>query len=138
MVAFTMLAARNIIPRATFRATQRVATPTFIRAFHPAIARRAEDEFSVPGVNHIPGSTTSPGSPAITPEPAKKIHVVSYTDGQRVTEQIDNKPAATGPVNPEGEDVEHKAQTLDAETLERLTPTMKKFTLTGKVAVVTG
>lgn len=132
------MAARLIVPRIAARASKRVATPTFTRAFHPAIVRRAEEEFTVPGVNHVPGSSTSPGSPAITPEPAQKIPVITYQDGKRVTEQIAVKENKEGPVNPEGADVEVKAQTLDASTIEKLTPTMKKFTLVGKVAVVTG
>jgi len=132
------MAARTMIPRIAARASKRVAAPTFARAFHPSVARRVDEHLSeFPGVNHIPGSTTSPGSPEVTPTPATKIPVVSYQDGKRVTEQI----AVTkqeGPVNPSGIDIEHKAMALTQNVIEQLTPTMKKFTLEGKTAIVTG
>lgn len=41
-------------------------------------------------------------------------------------------------VKPPGEDIKTVAQRLDPAIAERLTPTLKKFTLTDKVAVVTG
>jgi len=132
------MAARLIIPRIAARASKQFATPTFVRAFHPSIIRRVDEHTSeLPGVNHIPGSTTSPGSPEVTPKPVTQIPVVSYQDGKRVTEQI----AVTkqeGPVNPAGIDIEHKAMALTQNVIEQLTPTMKKFTLEGKTAIVTG
>lgn len=132
------MAARTMIPRIAARATSKVATPSFARAFHPSIARRVDEHTSeMPGVNHIPGSTTSPGSPEITPAPVTKIPVVSYQDGKRVTEQI-QVTKQEGPVNPAGIDVEHKAMALNQGVIDQLTPTMKKFTLQGKTAIVTG
>ena len=44
----------------------------------------------------------------------------------------------SAPVNPAGQDIEAKAIPLDPEVAAQLTPTMSKFTLPGKVAVVTG
>lgn len=70
----------------------------------------------------------------------KSINVVSYNkSGQREQETL-SVPAASAnePVNPPGQDVEVAAQPLKSELLELLPPTMKKFTLCGRVAVITG
>lgn len=70
----------------------------------------------------------------------KSINVVSYNkSGQREQETL-SVPAANAnePVNPPGQDIEVAAQPLKPELLEVLPPTMKKFTLCGKVAVITG
>lgn len=70
----------------------------------------------------------------------KSINVVSYNkSGQREQETLPVPAAgANEPVNPPGQDIEVAAQPLKAELLEVLPPTMKKFTLCGKVAVITG
>lgn len=64
------------------------------------------------------------------------IHVVHYEKGQRVEHDIevnDDKP-----VMPAVEDIETRAIPLKQRVYETLTPTLKKFCLPGKVAVVTG
>ena len=67
----------------------------------------------------------------------KSIPVVSYKDGARAQETI--QVAAThDPVSPPGADIEAVAQPLDPNVLPSLSPTMAKFTLFGKTAVITG
>lgn len=64
------------------------------------------------------------------------IPVVHYEKGQRVTEDIhvpDN-----GPVVPAQGDIETKAVPLKKAVYDQLTPTLSKFCLPGKVAIVTG
>jgi hypothetical protein len=71
-------------------------------------------------------------------EPAKEdsIHVVSYEKGQRV--DLDIEVDESKPVIPAVQDVEIKATPLKASVYSTLTPTLKKFCLPGKVAVITG
>jgi len=71
-------------------------------------------------------------------EPAKEdsIHVVSYEKGQRV--DLDIEVDEHKPVIPAVQDVEIKASPLKARVYDTLTPTLKKFCLPGKVAVITG
>ena len=49
-----------------------------------------------------------------------------------------NPSSANGPVTPAGGDVEKPAVPLNPNLLPQLTPTLQRFTLPGKVAVVTG
>ncbi|CAD0115391.1 unnamed protein product [Aureobasidium uvarum] len=68
----------------------------------------------------------------------KSINVVSYSrSGQREQETL-SVPTASEPVNPPGQDIEVAAQPLKPELIQALPPTMQKFTLLGKVAVITG
>lgn len=71
-------------------------------------------------------------------EPAKEdsIHVVSYEKGQRTEHDIEVDDSK--PVIPAVQDVEIKATPLKARVYDTLTPTLKKFCLPGKVAVITG
>jgi hypothetical protein len=64
------------------------------------------------------------------------IHVVHYEKGQRVEHDIEVDESK--PVIPEVQDVEIRAVPLQRRVYETLTPTLKKFCLPGKVAVVTG
>lgn len=118
------MAARAIVPRFAARAATRFVTPTTIRAFHPALTRR---------------NAEGPGALAGTPGTADLVHatevpVVSYRDGERTSEQI----TVQKPVQPAGNDEHHSASALKRELTDKLTPTMKKFTLHGKTAVITG
>lgn len=63
--------------------------------------------------------------------------VTSFEGGKPAHEEI-QVSEASAPVNPPGMDSESVAQPLDPEVTARMTPTMSKFTLHGKVAVVTG
>ena len=49
----------------------------------------------------------------------------------------ESEPAAPKPIAGE-EDVSRKAVAFDRTIVSKMTPTMKRFTLEGKVAVVTG
>lgn len=64
------------------------------------------------------------------------IHVVHYEKGQRLEHDIEVDESK--PVIPAVEDVEIKAIPLKSSVYQTLTPTLKKFCLPGKVAVVTG
>jgi len=67
-----------------------------------------------------------------------EVPVISYRQGERKEEQIHYDAKASGPVNPPGGDAEKNAIPLKSELIPQLTPTLQKFTLAGKVAVVTG
>ena len=107
-----------------------------VRNFRSAAIRR--EDVNEHGVNHIPGSTTSPGSAKAIPDPASHIEVTDYSaDGKKSNHKMEVKEDA-GPVSSGVADIEHKATPLTPELIAQLNPTMKKFTLDGKVAVVTG
>ncbi|KAK3678543.1 hypothetical protein LTR78_001841 [Recurvomyces mirabilis] len=67
-----------------------------------------------------------------------EVPVVSYESGQRVEERINFPAGQSGPVNPPGGDQTKSARPLGADAAKHLTPTLSKFTLPGKVAVITG
>lgn len=83
-----------------------------LRSFKTTAIRKDE-----PGEDHIP--------------------VVHYEKGQRVTEDI-HVPENSAPFIPKEGDIESKAIPLKEAAYRQLTPTLKKFCLPGKVAVVTG
>ena len=64
------------------------------------------------------------------------IHVVHYEKGQR--REHDIEVDETKPVIPAVQDVEIRAIPLKSRVYETLTPTLQKFCLPGKVAVITG
>ncbi|KAM0708026.1 hypothetical protein Q7P35_004675 [Cladosporium inversicolor] len=64
------------------------------------------------------------------------IHVVHYEKGQRREHDIEVDESK--PVIPAVQDVEIRAIPLKSRVYETLTPTLQKFCLPGKVAVVTG
>ncbi|EMC99459.1 hypothetical protein BAUCODRAFT_29808 [Baudoinia panamericana UAMH 10762] len=68
-----------------------------------------------------------------------EVPVVSYEGGNRTEETI-RVPAATaaGPVTPPGTDEEKRAFPLKPSVYEHITPTLSKFLLTNKVAIITG
>jgi len=141
-VSSVRLGARFVkaVPIKGFNATYRLnyhAPTIFTRTFRNAAIRREED-VNEHGVNHIPGSTTSPGSAKAIPDPASHIEVTNYTaDGKKSNIKMEVKDDA-GPVSSGVADIEHKATPLTPELIGKLNPTMKKFTLEGKIAVVTG
>lgn len=68
----------------------------------------------------------------------KSVPVTKFPDGQRQVDYLNVPGEETNPVNPPGSDVKKTAVTLDPTVIPRLTPTLKKFTLPEKVAIVTG
>ena len=64
------------------------------------------------------------------------IHVVRYEKGQRREHDIEVDESK--PVVPAVQDVEIRAFPLKSRVYETLTPTLQKFCLPGKVAVITG
>lgn len=67
-----------------------------------------------------------------------EVPVVSYSKGERVESTVQYEAGSGGPVNPPGTDEVKVAIPLKPEGFKHLTPTLQKFTLAGKVAVVTG
>lgn len=67
-----------------------------------------------------------------------EVPVVSYSGGQRLEEQLQVTGGSSGPVQTEVVDEQNRAQALDPEVYKHLTPTLAKFTLRDKVAIVTG
>ncbi|KAF2136242.1 uncharacterized protein K452DRAFT_362675 [Aplosporella prunicola CBS 121167] len=68
---------------------------------------------------------------------AGKVPIVSYKDGMREEIELPVEQQ-NGPVAPAGADDRKVAVPLEKSILSKLNPTMAKFTLPGKVAVVTG
>ena len=66
------------------------------------------------------------------------IPVVSYRDGQRKEGEVGATTESNGPVTPPGSDMQKTAQPLNPSIYSQLTPTLTKFTLRDKVAVITG
>ena len=73
-----------------------------------------------------------------------EVPVASYTKSkksgtgtaERTTLKVDGSKPATTPVS--SEDVDREAVAFNKSIVPKMTPTMKRFTLEGKVAVVTG
>jgi len=68
----------------------------------------------------------------------KHIRVTSYKDGERAQEVLAVSDKPNEPVAPAGQDVQAVATPLNTSVLPLLTPTMAKFTLPNRVALVTG
>jgi hypothetical protein len=66
------------------------------------------------------------------------IPVVSYRDGQRKEGDVAANTEANGPVTPPGSDLQKIAQPVNPSIYSQLTPTLTKFMLRDKVAVITG
>lgn len=75
-------------------------------------------------------------STARTSDP--EVPVVTYKNGERVEEKLQYEANSTGPVTPPGADDVKVAIPLKQDAFKHLTPTLQKFTLGGKVAIVTG
>lgn len=75
---------------------------------------------------------------------AKEVPVASYAKhpksgcnaAERTTLAVDGSQTSPKPVS--GGDVSRRAMAFDGSVVRKMTPTMKRFTLEGKVAVVTG
>ena len=66
------------------------------------------------------------------------ISVSSYRAGQQTTKEIEVKKDGNSPVLAASEDEQRAAQPLNLNVFSQLTPTLHKFTLPNKVAVITG
>lgn len=106
-----------MLARSIFRSSARAVRPA---TFAPITSRTSRAAFN---------SSSKKNDP--------EVPVISYRDGERKEESI-NYDAKAGPVNPPGGDAEKAAIPLKPELIPQLTPTLQKFTLSGKVAVVTG
>lgn len=67
----------------------------------------------------------------------RSVPVTSFEHGS-VAHQTLQVSETHAPVNPAGQDDEAVARPLDPNVTKQLTPTLSKFTLHGKVAIVTG
>lgn len=109
----------------------------FPRNISRAAARRC---FAAPSSNTISRASFQTAARLQTPpETVQERHVpVSHwKDGQRSQAMLPVSES-NEPVNPPGADEVVTAQPLKPAVMAQLTPTMAKFTLPGKVAVVTG
>jgi hypothetical protein len=84
----------------------------------------------------IPKSRASLSSTAIQKD--STVPVVSYRDGQRMEGDVGTTTEINGPVTPPGSDLQKIAQPLNPSIYSQLTPTLTKFILRDKVAVITG
>lgn len=117
---FTRIAARRLI-----------APAQSVRAFHPAIVRK--DAAAGDGVGAPHADLTD------KMVEAHEVPVTNYSAGERTTFELPVQPVQESqPVTPPGTDTKKVAFGLNSEIIKQLTPTMKKFTLEGKVAVITG
>lgn len=67
-----------------------------------------------------------------------EVPVISYRKGERSEAKVQYEAGSSGPVSPPGADEVKSAIPLKPEAFQHLTPTLQKFTLNGKIAVVTG
>ncbi|TKX24803.1 NADP-dependent mannitol dehydrogenase-like protein 1 [Elsinoe australis] len=100
------------------------------------VAAAAATGFKV-GATKVALSTSA--SRKTPPEVIQERHVpVTHWEGGVAAHEVLNVSDKDQPVNPAQQDEEVVAKPLDPEVTAKLTPTMSKFTLHGKVAVVTG
>ncbi|KAK4507682.1 hypothetical protein PRZ48_001417 [Zasmidium cellare] len=104
-----------MLARTALRFTQRAVRPA---AFAPLTSRAAFNSSSKSNDPEVP--------------------VISYHNGERTEEALKYEAQKSGPVTPPGADAEKPAIPLKPEILSKLTPTLNRFTLPGKIAVVTG
>jgi len=109
-----------IAPPVIRAALRRAATPI---AFRP-VAAKAPFHISARNQNAEPIG--------------RQVPVTHFQSGSVAHEVLKVSDAAAGPVNPPGHDDEKAAMPLSKDITAQLTPTMTKFTLHGKVALVTG
>jgi hypothetical protein len=111
---------RSVLARATMR---RLAVPA-TRSFSRTLSLRLEE--SQRGTQFNVASDTVP--------------VVTYHDGLRTEHQLHVTPPteATLASALPAEDLKRRAQALKAELITSLPPTIQRFTVTGRVAVITG
>ena len=102
------------------------------RASLGSVGRRTFSFRSLP----IPKTLSSLSSTSSHKDSA--VSVVSYRDGQRKQDELGATAATNGPVTPPGSDSQKIAQPLNPSIYSQLTPTLSKFTLRDKVAVITG
>lgn len=101
-------------------------------------ATRRTTAFSLrPPAFFTPNTYAAFNSAAIRRGPS--VPLVTWTDGKRNQHEILSKQEQTDEVvKPVEGDLQRTAEPLDCDVYEKLTPTLNKFTLPGKVAVVTG
>jgi len=107
--------------------------------FARSVLRSAARQSFKPATTSIPRASFHAAARLQTPPEEvqeRQVPVTSWKDGARSQETL--QVSETAPVTPEVGDAEIKAIPLNPEIIPQLTPTMAKFCLPGKVAVVTG
>ncbi|KAK5720828.1 hypothetical protein LTR15_006790 [Elasticomyces elasticus] len=105
------------------------------------LARNLARTYIRPAVRPAFATTYAPrsGFNSFAKHNGPEVPVISYEGGCRHEEILSTPVSKTsGPVNPVGADEQKKAYPLSPSAFKYLTPTLSKFTLPGKVAVITG
>lgn len=94
----------------------------------------------LPAKSLVPRATFKNSSKKSDPETVQEsqVPVISYQGGERITEELHIGATTSAPVSPPGGDAESVATPLSPGAYKHMTPTLRKFTLPDKVAVVTG
>ena len=79
-----------------------------------------------------------PSSRFIRALSTKKVPTVTYVDNQKSAAAIQIDPNKEKLSTFKHDDISRNAEPFDRASLKRMTPTMRNFTLDGKVALVTG
>lgn len=92
-----------------------------------------------PGFCHTAVATraTRAAFKSLAKDEGPEVPVISYEGGHR-HEEILSVPVSKDPVMPAGQDEQKKAYALAANAYKYLTPTLSRFTLPDKIAVITG
>jgi len=131
-----MFSSRPILARINARAVARGMKP---QSFSPTPIRRGVTNLVSPtparrGATKL-AKDNRHADPLIRQD---KVQVVGFADGERVQNELPVEKAVSQPVSPPGADEQRRAVPLDRSIIPRLTPTMQKFAMPGKVAVITG
>ncbi|PNS15074.1 hypothetical protein CAC42_2303 [Sphaceloma murrayae] len=105
----------------------------------PALRSALRTAVRTPLANASRASITTTARRQVPPEVIQEHSVpVTHWEGGVAAHEVLKVSDKSQPVNPPGMDEESVARPLDPALTAQLTPTMSKFTLHGKVAVVTG
>ena len=116
---------RYVRPKALF-STHILSTTSTIPSLHLRLSSSSSHSHDPKNKTEVPiASYTKPKANGTNVAAERTVLMVDESD-----------PAA--PKSIAGEDVTRKAVAFDRSVVSKLTPTMKRFTLEGKVAVVTG
>ena len=120
-----LIISRYIRPKSLF-STQFLSSRSIIPTLHLRLSSSSSH-------SHDPKNKTEVPITSYTKPKANGTNVAA----ERTVLMVDESDSAA-PKSIAGEDVTRKAVAFDRTVVSKMTPTMKRFTLEGKVAVVTG